>query len=106
MKKNNYKPRIVEFISPFDKRVYRVDTRKGLNGHYPGDELHDDRAMLYRQILVLGVGVNGFLTIAFKNETTVDIVYDVLNVLRYKVIVKRHAQHLIDSGEMIQADEL
>jgi hypothetical protein len=103
MKNNNYKPRIIEF--KFNKitceRNRIIDTRKGAYGFYPGDEISIDGAIY----LIVGYDVNErSLQMVTENNVAYHCIIEhgsCWDVRRSKLI-KRHAQHLIDNGEMIQ----
>lgn len=103
-KKNNYKPRIMEFDHTCGQSI-RVDTRKGYKGIYPGDEYRLDA---YGKVLVLGVDCNTHdLVFAYDSPCWgAGVNYDYADLFdnNHVIFITRHAQHLIDSGEMIQAE--
>jgi len=100
MKNNNYKPRIVEFKNQY---VYNVDTRMGMYGFYPGDVVSNGAAIVG---LVLGVeqrgGSGDALIVASKDWCMGEVSAMFEPLAKMCKLIKRHAQRLIDNGEMIQ----
>lgn len=96
--KSNYKPRLVEFVHFHTKEKIWIDTRQGMHGYYPGDVLIDGN-------IVLGVAKSydekKSLAVTFASTDN----FHFLTLLRLGRF-KRHAQHLIDSGEMVQYEDV
>lgn len=103
MEKNNYKPRIVAFDTAINETA-KIDTRLGAFGFYPGDELSCPSAFRTGpKCYVIGYSEGG-LWVTSDNVSGKAFSFFAGSEVNY-TLVKRHAQHLIDSGEMIQCVE-
>ena len=102
-KKNNYKPRMQSFVHCHSLDNIMINTRKGIGGFYPGDEIK----YRFGSGLFLGISksYSGDMCVAITQNNNSEFFHFIgVEILKKAKLVKRHAQHLIDSGEMIQAE--
>jgi hypothetical protein len=103
-KKNNYKPRIVEFMHRYKQEKHNVDTRLGMCGFYPGDLISGGFGDGYVLGTALSYGDERCLAITCSPNEEGFHFLNAFCLSGYKR-TKRHAQRLIDNGEMIQVGE-
>ena len=105
MKKNNYKPRIVRFDGVASGH-YKIDTRKGCDGFYPGDVIRCDACVKPGERIIVGVDVGYAYVLWFAEPTDGGKVHNLMFTDKSEFkLIKRHAQHLIDNGAMIQVGD-
>ena len=106
MKKKKYEPRIVIFKGAVSG-IYNVDTRIGMDGFYPGDIIDIQQSMKPGERIVVGVcdGILWFTMPEDKGKIH-NMCFAFPHHCGEVKLIKRHAQYLIDSGEMIQFEEV